>query len=311
MGAKLALAGEDVTLIARGPHLSAIRERGLKLVTADGNVQIAAGVQATSNIGEVGPQDLVILALKAHQIEAVATELRSLIGSDTVIVTVQNGIPWWYFYKHGGEFDGRRLETLDSDGVLESNIEANRIIGCIAYPATDKPEPGVVKHVEGDRFPVGELDGSKSERVKMISDTFSNAGFKSKALTDIRSHIWVKLWGNLSFNPISALTRATLVDICRHPATRKLAANMMKEAREIAEKLGVTLRIPIEKRIAGAEAVGTHKTSMLQDLEAGRPLEIEPLVGVVIELGRLTNTPTPSIDAVYACVKMMEASGGI
>jgi 2-dehydropantoate 2-reductase len=306
MGAKLALAGEDVTLIARGPHLDAIRKRGLTLVTSHGYEHVATALQATSDIAGVGPQDVVVLALKAHQIEVVASSLQSMIGPDTVIVTVQNGIPWWYFQKHGGEFDGHRLETLDPKGVLETHIDAERIIGCIAYPATDKPQPGVIRHIEGDRFPVGELDGSKSERVKSIAGTFTKAGFKSKVLTDIRSHIWVKLWGNLSFNPISALTRATLVDICRHPATRKLAADMMAEAQTIAEKLGVTFRIPIEKRIAGAEAVGAHKTSMLQDLEAGRPLEIEPLVGVVIELGRLTNTPTPSIDAVYACVKLLE-----
>ena len=306
MGAKLALAGEDVTLIARGPHLEAIRSRGLTLVMRDGYEHVATALQATSDVAGVGPQDVVVLALKAHQIEVVASSLQSMIGPDTVIVTVQNGIPWWYFHKHGGEYDGRRLETLDSKGVLETHIDSDRVLGCIAYPATDKPKPGVIQHIEGDRFPVGELDGSKSERVKSIAATFTNAGFKSKVLTDIRSHIWVKLWGNLSFNPISALTRATLEDICRHPATRRLAADMMAEAQGIAEKLGITFRIPIEKRIAGAEAVGAHKTSMLQDLEAGRPLEIEPLVGVVIELGRLTDTPTPSIDAVYACVKLLE-----
>jgi 2-dehydropantoate 2-reductase len=305
MGAKLALAGEDVTLIARGPHLDAIRSRGITLVASDGSEHVAK-LQATSDIAGVGPQDMVVLALKAHQIEVVASSLQSIIGPDTAIVTVQNGIPWWYFQKHGGEYDGRRLETLDPNGVLETHIDADRIIGCIAYPATDKPAPGVIRHVEGDRFPVGELDGSKSERVRSIAGTFTNAGFKSKVLTDIRLHIWVKLWGNLSFNPISALTRATLEDICRHPATRQLAADMMAESQTIAEKLGITFRIPIEKRIAGAEAVGAHKTSMLQDLEAGRPLEIEPLVGVVIELGRLTNTPTPAIDAVYACVKLLE-----
>jgi 2-dehydropantoate 2-reductase len=306
MGAKLALAGEAVTLIARGPHLEAIRRDGLKLVASDGTEEVAGNLTATDDIGEAGSQDLVVLALKAHQIASVAGDLPSLFDGDTPVVTVQNGIPWWYFQKHGGELDGRRLETLDPDGVLESNIPADRILGCIAYPAADKPAPGVIKHVDGDRFPVGELDGSKSDRVKRIAETFGNAGFKSKVLTDIRSHIWVKLWGNLSFNPISALTRATLADICGYPPTRKLAADMMREAQAIAEKLGITFRIPIEKRIAGAEAVGSHKTSMLQDLEAGRPLEIEPLVGAVIELGRLTDTPTPAIDAVYACVKLLE-----
>ncbi len=306
MGGKLALAGEDVTLIARGPHLAAIKAAGLKLELEDGSEQTAKDIKATSDITAAGPQDLVILALKAHQIEAVAADLSSLFDGDTAVVTVQNGIPWWYFQRHGGEFDGRRLETLDPRGVLESHLEPERLIGCIAHPATDKPAPGVIRQVEGNRFPLGELDGSKSGRIKNIADVFTNAGFKSRVVTDIRAHIWLKVWGNLSFNPISALTRATLVDICRFPETRALAERMMREAQEIAEKLGITLRITIEKRIAGAENVGAHKTSMLQDLEAGRPLELEPLVAAVMELGRLTDTPTPSIDAIYASTKLLD-----
>jgi len=305
MGARLALAGDEVTLIARGPHLAAIRENGLKLIAADGTEQVARNVAATDRIGEAGEHDIVVLALKAHQIVEVADQLPSLFGPETVVVTVQNGIPWWYFQKHGGEFDGKRLESLDPDGAIERNIGVERIIGSIAYPAADKPAPGVIQHVEGMRFPLAELDGSKTERVKAISELFAGAGFRSPVLSDIRAQIWLKAWGNLSFNPISALTRATLAEICRFPATRSLAAAMMREAQEIAEKLGVRFRHTIEQRIAGAEQVGEHKTSMLQDVEAGLPLEVEALIGVVAELGRLTGTPAPSIDAVYSCVKLL------
>ena len=306
LGAKLALAGEDVTLIARGPHLDAIRNNGLKLVMKDGTEYIATNAKATSNIEEAGPQDVVILALKAHQIEPVAPQMPALFGPETIVVTVQNGIPWWYFQRHGGEFDGRRLDSLDPTGVIEANIEGERIIGCVAYPATTITEPGVIHHVEGDRFPVGELDGSESERAKTLCQALIGAGFRSRVIDNIRSEIWLKAWGNLSFNPVSGLTHATLVDICRFPETRELAANMMKEAREIAEKLGIEFRHTIERRINGAEAVGAHKTSMLQDVEARRSLEVEALIGAVIELGRLTNTPSPAIDAVYACVKLLD-----
>lgn len=305
IGARLALSGEDVTLIARGPHLAAIREHGLKLISAEGDEQVARNVSATDKISAAGEHDVVVLALKAHQITEVAADLPALFGAETVVVTVQNGIPWWYFYKHGGEYDGKRLTSLDPDGAIERNIEARRIIGSIAYPAADKPNPGVIQHIEGLRFPLGELDGAKTERVKAISDVWSRAGFRSPVLTDIRSQIWLKAWGNLSFNPISALTGATLAEMCRFAPTRQLAADMMAEAKEIAEKLGVTFRHTIEQRIEGAEQVGEHKTSMLQDVEARRPLEVEALIGVAAELGRLTNTPTPSIDAIYACVKLL------
>ncbi len=305
IGAKLALAGFDVTLIARGPHLDAIQRDGLKLIMADGTEEIARNAQATSDIGAAGTHDIVVLSLKAHQIESVAPQLNALFRAETVVITVQNGIPWWYFQKHGGQFDGRRLESLDPSGVIEANIPADRIIGSIAYPATEKASPGVIRQVEGNRFPFGELDGSDTERVRMVADLFTRAGLKSRVMKDIRSHIWVKAWGNLSFNPISALTRATLVDICEFPETRALATAMMQEAREVALKLGVTFRHTIEQRIAGAERVGAHKTSMLQDIEAGRPPELEALIGVVAELGRLTSTSTPSIDAVYACAKLM------
>ena len=308
MGAKLALAGSDVTLIARGPHLDAIRAHGLKLIMADGAELVATNTEATDDINAAGTHDVVILALKAHQIAAIAADLPALYGPGTSVVTVQNGIPWWYFQKHGGEFDGRRLESVDPDGTLERYIPPERIIGSIAYPATDKPEPGVIKHVEGNRFPLAELDGSETDRVTRLAAVFTDAGFKSKVTADLRSQIWLKAWGNLSFNPISALTGATLIEICQFPETRALATAMMHEAQEIAHKLGVTFRHTIEQRIAGAERVGEHKTSMLQDVEAGRPLELDALIGVVAELGRLTDTPTPSIDAVYASVKLMEAT---
>ena len=305
LGVKLALAGEDVTLIARGKHLEAIQRDGLRLSNQDGSSEVASDVRATSDMRSCGPQDLVILGLKAHQIEPVVDEIRTLFGPDTMVLTTQNGLPWWYFQRHGGEFDGYRIETLDPNGRLSDGIEARRIIACIAYPAATITRPGAIRHIEGTRFPVGELDGSESERVQRVSETLIRAGFKSPVLTDIRSEIWLKAWGNLSFNPISALCHATLVDICQFAPTRELAAHMMIEAQTIAEKLGVTFRVPLEKRIDGAEKVGKHKTSMLQDVEAGRSLETEALIGAVLELGRLTKTPTPYISAIYAAVKLL------
>ena len=305
MGAKLALAGVDVTLIARGAHLEAIRQNGLKLIEEDGTEHVARQVKATSRLSEAGAQDIVILALKAHQVEPIAKELPALFGPGTIVVTTQNGIPWWYFQKHGGEFEGRRVETVDPSGTLMASVEVERILGCVVFPAAEIVSPGVVRVIEGNRFPVGELDGSESERVKMVTALFTKAGFKSPVLKNVRGEIWLKLWGNLSFNPISALTHSTLVDICQFPLTRQLAANMMTEAQTIANKLGIEFRVSLEKRIAGAENVGKHKTSMLQDIEIGRAIEIDALVGAVVELGRLTQTPTPHIDAVYACVKLL------
>jgi len=234
LGVKLALAGEDVTLIARGKHLEAIQENGLRVVYKDGRSEVARDVKATSDMSACGPQDLVILGLKAHQIQPVVGEIRTLFGPDTMVLTTQNGLPWWYFHRHGGAFDGSRIETLDPDGGLSDAIEARRIIGCIAYPAATIARPGVIRHIEGTRFPVGELDRSMSERVQRVSETLTKAGFKSPVLEDIRSEIWLKAWGNLSFNPISALCHATLVDICQFGPTRELAANMMMEAQTIA-----------------------------------------------------------------------------
>ena len=245
------------------------------------------------------------MALKAHYLDQVAREIAPLLGPETMIVTVQNGIPWWYFQRHGGPYDGHRLKTLDPSGALTKHIPAERLVGCVVYPAAAVPEPGVVRHVEGDRFPVGELDGSATERVQRLHDVLVGAGFRSRILDNIRSEIWLKAWGNLSFNPISALTHATMVDICQFPETRALAADMMVEAQAVAETLGISFRHTIEKRIAGAESVGAHKTSMLQDVELGRSLEVEALVGAVLELAELTETPAPSIAAVYACVKLL------
>ncbi len=310
MGAKLALAGEEVTLIERGAHLDAIRQNGLKLIEEDGAEHVAHPVKATSSLSEAGVQDIVILALKAHQIEPLAKGLPALFGPDTIVITTQNGIPWWYFQKHGGEFEGKRVETVDPNGTLMASIKVERILGCVVFPAAEIVAPGVVRVIEGNRFPVGEPDGTESERVKMVTALFTKAGFKSPVLKDIRAEIWLKLWGNLSFNPISALTHSTLVDICQFPLTRQLAADMMTEAQTIANKLGVEFRVSLEKRIAGAEKVGKHKTSMLQDVEIGRAIEIDALVGAVIELGRLTQIPTPHIDAVYACVKLLDKTLG-
>ena len=277
----------------------------MTLIMNDGSEQVAANVKATNSYADAGPQDLVILAMKAHQVETVANDVPKLFGKDTTVVTMQNGIPYWYFHRHGGEHAGTVVHSVDPNGVIAEKIPAERVIGCVVYPASELVEPGVVRHIEGDRFPVGELDGSTSERVQRVSDCFTKAGFKAHVLEDIRAEIWLKLWGNLTFNPISALSRSTLVDICQYPLTRDLAAQMMTEAQTIANKLGIVFRVPLEKRIAGAEKVGKHKTSMLQDVEARREPEIDALVGSVVELGRLTKTPTPHIDTVYALTKLL------
>ena len=305
VGVKLALAGEDVTFIVRGDNLSAIRENGMKLIMQDGTEHIAAGVKATNDYSKAGPQDMVILAMKAHQLEAVADDLPKLFGPNTTVVTMQNGIPFWYFHKHGGPFEGNQLYSVDPNHLLVEKIPPSRVIGCVVYPASELLAPGVVKHIEGDRFPVGELDGSVSERVTRISECFEKAGFKAPVLDNIRSEIWLKLWGNLTFNPISSLAHSTLAGICQFPLSRELASNMMREAQAVAQKLGIEFRVTLEKRIAGAEKVGKHKTSMLQDIEAGRAPEIDALVGSVVELGRLTQTPTPHINTVYALVKLL------
>ena len=306
VGARLALAGEDVTFIVRGRNLEALRERGLKLITPDGMEHTALHVKATADCAEAGPQDVVIPAMKAHQLEAVVDALPHLLGPDTTIVPMQNGIPYWYFQKHGGPHEGTRVRSVDPQGRIAAGIDADRVLGCIVYPASVLVAPGVVRHIEGDRFPLGELDGRvDTERVRRIAACFAGAGFKAPVLDDIRAEVWLKLWGNLSFNPISSLTHSTLVDICQYPLTRELAADMMREAQAVAHRLGIAFRVPLERRIAGAEKVGQHKTSMLQDVEAGHELEVDALLGSVVELARLTDTPTPHIDSVYALVKLL------
>jgi 2-dehydropantoate 2-reductase len=303
LAAKLSLAGEDVTTIVRGANLAAIRDSGLKLVM-EGEEQIAR-VRATDAPGEAGPQDAVILGMKAHQLGGFVRGLAPLLGPDTVVVTAQNGIPWWYFMKHGGPHEGKRLESVDPGGVIAEHLEIRRVVGSVIYPASELVAPGVVKHIEGNRISLGELDGAETERVRALADVLRKGGFKARVASDLRSELWVKLWGNCTFNPVSALTHATLEDICRFPATRELAAAMMREAQVIGERLGVRFPVSLEKRIAGAEAVGAHKTSMLQDVEAGRPIELEALLGSVLELGKITATPTPHLSAVHACASLL------
>jgi 2-dehydropantoate 2-reductase len=306
MGARL-VAGEqaEVTLIDRGERLEALRD-GLALTGEDGETRRLTGYRATGDFDEPGPQDVVVLATKAHEIEQVAPRMPALFGEKTVVVTVQNGIPWWYFQRYAGPFEGRRLSSLDESGTIEAHLPADRVIGCIAYPAAIVERPGVVRHVEGNYFPIGELDGSASPRLERVAGLLSGCGFKTRLLTDLRAEIWLKAWGNLSFNPISALTGATMRDIARLPESRELARAMMAEAKLICDRLGVTVRKTIEERIAGAEKVGAHKTSMLQDVEAGLPLEHEALIGAVQELGRWTEVATPAIDGVAACIRLLD-----
>ena len=305
LGAKLARAGEDVTFIARNRNLEAIRARGFRLILEDGSEEHAPTAKAVQHMADAGPQDVVLITLKAHQLREVLPDLRALFGPQTMVVTMINGIPWWYFHKLAGPYEGRSLSSVDPDGQIAAHIEPERIIGSVVYPAAELVEPGLVKVIEGNRFTLGELDGSRSERIDALAQVMMKAGFKSPVSRDIRSEIWLKLWGNLSFNPISALTHATLEGICRHPLARGLAASMMGEAQVIGEKLGVQFKVSLDKRIAGAEAIGAHKTSMLQDVEHGRALELEALVGSVVELGRITGTPTPHIDAIYAAASLL------
>jgi 2-dehydropantoate 2-reductase len=305
LGGWLAAAGEEVTVIARGPNLAVIRRQGLRVIGEDGAERSAKPSRACEHPREAGPQDVVLLTVKAHQVAALAPELHHLLQAETAIVTMQNGIPWWYFQKHGGPYDGQPVKAADPDGSIARHLEANRIIGSVVYPAANLIEPGVVQVVEGRRFTLGELDGLASARVQAISASLRKAGFKAPVSDNIRTEIWLKLWGNLSFNPISALSHATLVELLRFPLTRELSLQMMREAAAVAGQLGITFRVDIAQRLAGAEQVGAHKTSMLQDVEAGKPLELEALVGAVVELGRLTGTPTPQIDAVYACAALL------
>ena len=310
LGGWLAASGEDVTLIARGKNLEAITAHGMRVIGEDGVEVVSTGVRAFERPRDAGAHDAVLLTVKAHQVAAVAADLKDLCHEETAIITMQNGIPWWYFQKHGGEYDGQSVRASDPDGTIAKAVDASRIIGSVVYPAAVLESPGVVRVVEGKRFTLGELDGKTTPRIERVSAAFSKAGFKAPVTDDIRGEIWLKTWGNLSFNPISALTHATLVDLLRFQPTRDLSVAMMREAEQIANKLGVTFRVGIEKRIAGAEKVGAHKTSMLQDVEAGRPLEYEALVGAVAELGRLVGVATPHIDSVYACVSLLAKTLG-
>jgi 2-dehydropantoate 2-reductase len=309
LAARFALAGIDVTVVARGAHLDAIRARGLRLISHDGQEQVVHPLRAVRTVADAGEQDVVILGMKAHQVEPVARELSAAMHPETVVIPMQNGIPWWYFQRlPAGSAPGladRPVRTVDPHGVVAAAIAPSRIVGCVVYPACELQGPGLIRHVEGERFPLGELDGVSTERVQALSGLFQQAGLKAPVLDNIRAEIWLKLWGNLSFNPISALAHSTLVDICQYPPSRELAANMMREAEAVAQALGISFRVSLERRIAGAERVGKHKTSMLQDVEAGRDPEIDALVGAVIELGQLVEVPTPHIDAVYALVKLL------
>ena len=305
LAVKLALTGHDVTVILRGANLEAVKQNGLTLIEENGNELLAKPIKSTSSIAEAGLQDLVILGMKAHQVAAVAADLPQLMHSATRVVTMQNGIPWWYFYKLAGNYTGMPVQAVDPDGVIAKYIPIDSVIGSVVYPASEVVRPGVIKVMEGNRFTLGEIDGSDTPSIRAISDAFKAAGFKAPVSMDIRSEIWLKVWGNLSFNPISALTHATLEDICLYPPTRELAASMMTEAQAIGQKLGVQFKVSLEKRIAGAQAVGQHKTSMLQDVEQGRALELQALVASLIELGNITNTPTPTIHAVYALASLL------
>lgn len=307
LGVRLAAAGEDVSVLARHETLDAIRSNGLRLVEPGGSEVVATNLRASADTGELGPQDVVVLAVKAHQLRDVVEQLPALYGAATVVLPLQNGIPWWFFQRFGGDYEGRRIETLDPEGTIEASIPTERIVGAIAYPAAERLGPAVIHLIEGDRFPLGELDGSRSARALQLSHVLTAAGLKARVLTDIRQHLWIKAWGNLAMNPISALTGATLAELCRHPPTRRLAAQMMAEATEVAERLGMHLRLSIEQRIDGAEKVGEHKTSMLQDVEAGRPLEIEPVIGSFVELGRLTGTAMPATETIYSLVSLLNA----
>ena len=307
LGARLSLSGSEVTLIARGPHLEAMRRNGLTLL--DGEKKTAAKVACTDDPSEIGPQDVVIITLKAHSVLPIVDRIRRLLGPRTSIVTAQNGILWWYFYKHGDPWEAIRLESADPGGRIWDTLGPERAIGCVVYPSCEIVEPGVIRHVTGNRFMLGEPDGCASERVKAIGEALSAAGFKAPVRPRIRDDIWLKLWGNVSFNPVSVLTRATLKQMVEDGGVRSVIRNMMVEARAVGEKLGVKFIVDVDTRIGWAADVGDHKTSMLQDLEKGRPMEIDALVGTVAEIGRRVDVPTPTIDTVLNLVGLRAGTG--
>ena len=310
MGVKLAKAGADVSLVARGPHLAAMQEKGLTLIEEEGETTTVP-VTASDDPAALGVQDYVIVTLKAHSVPPVVSKMAPLIGPNTTIVSGVNGVPWWYFHKLEGAHEGTRLDSVDPGNLQWNGFGPDRVLGCVVYPAAEVIEPGVIKHIEGNRFSLGEPDGSKSDRAQALSKILANAGLKAPVRPKLRDEIWVKLWGNLSFNPISALTHATLDVLCTDEGTRAVARNMMVEAQEIAERLGVKFPIDVDRRIAGGAAVGAHRTSMLQDLDQGRPMEIDALVASVQELGRVTGVPTPTIDTVLGLIRLRARTAGL
>lgn len=309
LGVNLKRAGFDVSMVARGKTLAAIRDNGLKLLI-DGEERVAHP-RVAADPAELGAQDYVIVALKAHQAWETAESFKPLLGERTAVVTAQNGLPWWYFYKLAGPYENRQLDSIDPAGRQWKAIGPERAIGCVVFPATEAVSPGVIKHVYGDKFTLGEPDGTASDRCRALSHALRFAGFQAPIRDNIRDEVWKKLWGNLCFNPISALTQATLDIVATDPGTRDVARAMMLEAKEIGEKLGVFFRIDIEKRIDGAAAVGAHRTSMLQDLTHGRAMEIDALVTSIQELGRLTKTPTPILDCVLSLVQQRGRVAGL
>ncbi|TCT08159.1 2-dehydropantoate 2-reductase [Aquabacter spiritensis] len=309
LGVQLAQAGAEVSLVARGPHLEAMKQNGVKLLI-DGEERVAK-VHATDDPAELGPQDYVFIALKAHSVPGIVERMRPLLGNDTSVVTAINGVPYWYFYKHGGPLEGRTLASIDPGARQWEVLRPERAIGCIVYPATEVVAPGVIQHVYGDKFPIGEPSGETSDRVTRLAAMMAKGGLRAPVLSNIRDEMWLKLWGNLCFNPISALTHATLDVIAADPDTRAVARAMMLEAAAIATRLGIRFRVDVERRIDGAGAVGGHKTSMLQDLERDRPMEIDPLVTAVQEMGRMLDLPTPTLDVVLALVRQRAAMAGL
>ncbi|WP_375596400.1 2-dehydropantoate 2-reductase [Algihabitans albus] len=312
MGAKLAQAGAEVSLVARGPHLAAMKEKGLTLI--EEGERSTVSVTAAEDPADLGPQDYVVITLKAHSVPGVVDRLQPLLGPETTVVMGVNGVPWWYFYDLEGPYRDRRLQTVDPGDRQWDGIGPERVLGCVVYPAAEVTEPGTILHIEGNRFSLGEPSGAKSERAQALSKALGAAGLKAPVRPKIRDEIWVKLWGNLSFNPISALTGATLDVLCADEGvgggTREVARNMMLEAQAVAEKLGVKFPIDVDRRIAGGAAVGAHKTSMLQDLERGRPMEIDALVAAVHEMGELVGVPTPTIDTVLSLVRLRARVAG-
>jgi 2-dehydropantoate 2-reductase len=306
VGAMLARSGEDVTLIARGAHLRAMQQNGVRVHGSLGEFQVS--IPATDDPAEAGNADVVFLALKAHSLTEMAPRLSPLLGPKTAIVSAQNGVPWWYFYRHGGEWEGLNLNAVDPGGVIADSLDPARAVGCVLYCSTSIKEPGVIEHIDGTRFAIGEPDGSKSERCRDISSAFIKAGLRCPIRRDIRHDIWVKLMGNVVFNPVSALTRATLAEITGCAQTRQLSVEIMAEVERVAAALGIEIGVTDEQRLAGAEKVGHHKTSMLQDVEAGRPLELEPIVGAVVEIGSRLGISIPHTKAVYACTKLLARS---